>query len=133
MIASQELAQILADEGFREKPYQDHLGVWTIGHGLTWLSEKESAWIVESRLAGIQNDVERKWPWVKHSHPEVQRVLINMVYQLGLTGVSRFNMTLKHLEAQNYKAASKEMLDSKWAAQTPNRAKRLSDRIRVLA
>jgi hypothetical protein len=31
------------------------------------------------------------------------------------------------LEVQDYQTASKEMLDSKWANQVPNRARRLSE------
>ena len=50
-----------------------------------------------------------------------------MCYQLGVTGVSKFKKTLAYLENFEYRMASKEMLDSRWARQTPNRAKRLSD------
>ena len=49
-----------------------------------------------------------------------------MCYQLGLAGFSKFKKTISYIEKKNYKEASKEMLDSKWAKQTPNRAKKLS-------
>ena len=50
-----------------------------------------------------------------------------MCYQLGLGGFSKFKKTISYLEKENYLEASKEMLDSKWAKQTPNRAKKLSE------
>ena len=34
---------------------------------------------------------------------------------------------LAALDVQDYKTASTEMLDSKWATQVPNRARRLSE------
>ena len=37
------------------------------------------------------------------------------------------HMPVAYLENFEYRMASKEMLDSRWARQTPNRAKRLSD------
>ena len=56
----------------------------------------------------------------------VKEVVVEMCYQLGLAGFSKFKMTISYLEKENYIEASKEMLDSKWAKQTPNRAKKLS-------
>ena len=59
-----------------------------------------------------------------------------MVFQLGKTGVSKFrNMwsALKDETPPNYKKAAAEMLDSRWAKQTPNRAKRMSDTMASLA
>ena len=45
-----------------------------------------------------------------------------MIFQLGKTGVSKFRNMWKALSELNYVGASFEMLDSKWAKQTPNRA-----------
>ena len=53
-----------------------------------------------------------------------------MVYQMGATGVSKFKSTLSHINNGNYEMASKEMLNSNWAKQTPDRAVRLADLVR---
>ena len=53
--------------------------------------------------------------------------MIECCYQLGVSGFSKFKKTLAYLEAHEFKKAGVEMLDSKWAKQTPNRAKKLSD------
>jgi lysozyme len=58
---------------------------------------------------------------------EVLGVITDMVYQMGETGVSKFKKTLEHLDKGEYEKASKEMLNSKWATQTNERAVDLSN------
>jgi len=58
---------------------------------------------------------------------EVLGVITDMVFQMGETGVSKFEKTLEHLNNGEYKLASREMLDSKWATQTEGRAIDLSE------
>ena len=41
--------------------------------------------------------------------------------------MGKFKNMIKALQNRDYKQASIEMLDSRWAKQTPNRAKELSD------
>ena len=41
---------------------------------------------------------------------------------MGTTGVSNFKNTLTAIQSGDYKLAAVEMLDSKWAKQTPDRA-----------
>ena len=45
------LERVLTHEGFEARPYQDHLGNWTFGHGLTFITKDESQYIVDKRLA----------------------------------------------------------------------------------
>ena len=53
-------------------------------------------------------------------------IVVEMIYQIGIGGVSKFKKTLEYINAGDYVKASEEMLDSKWARQTPSRAKSLS-------
>ena len=53
-------------------------------------------------------------------------VLTEMIYQMGYTGVSKFKDTLNYMKNGHWVLASKEMLNSKWAIQTPKRADELS-------
>ena len=53
-------------------------------------------------------------------------VITEMMYQMGVDGVSKFKNTLKYMKNGEWNLASVEMLDSKWAIQTPNRATKLS-------
>ena len=58
-----------------------------------------------------------------------KEVIINMVYQIGEGGVSKFKNMWKALDREDYGEASFQMLDSLWAKQTPNRANKLSKKM----
>ena len=60
----------------------------------------------------------------------IREVVMEMCYQMGVTGFSKFKKTIGFFEAKDFKGASVEMLDSKWAVQTPGRAKQLSEKVR---
>mgnify|MGYP001449884353 CR=1 FL=1 len=53
-------------------------------------------------------------------------IIVEMVFQLGMGGVSKFKKMWAALQNQDYEEASVQMLDSKWAKQTPNRAQDLA-------
>ena len=53
-----------------------------------------------------------------------------MCYQMGVNGFSKFKKTINYLSKEKFSRASLEMLDSKWAVQTPGRAKQLSERVK---
>ena len=57
-------------------------------------------------------------------------VVTEMAFQMGATGVSKFKKTLGYINSGDYHMASKEMLNSNWAKQTPDRAVYLSNLIR---
>lgn len=54
-----------------------------------------------------------------------QEVLTQMVFQMGVTGVKGFRNALRCIREGNFQQAGTHMLASKWARQTPVRAKRL--------
>ena len=64
---------------------------------------------------------------------EVQHILVNMCFQLGQRGLSNFKQMGKAIEGSDWEKASVEMMDSRWAKQTPQRAERLKNRMLALA
>jgi lysozyme len=60
-----------------------------------------------------------------------QEIIVEMVFQLGKNGVSKFRNMWKALAEKNYIGASYEMLDSRWAKQTPNRAKNMANQMKA--
>ena len=56
--------------------------------------------------------------------------IIQMVYQLGKPRTSKFKKMWEALKKQDYSEASFQMMDSRWAKQTPSRAKSLSQIMR---
>ena len=88
-----------------------------------WLKEdvaKADKWSKEIIADKIGKDVPE----------EVESILFNMAFNLGKTGLSKFSKTLEFIKQGEYAKASEEMLDSKWADQVGDRAKRLSERMR---
>lgn len=130
--------QLKIDEGFKDHAYQDHLGYWTIGYGR----------LIDKRRGGrirphegqylLQNDIDEKLSelrnrisWFDNLDDPRKGVLLNMCFQLGVAGLLNFKNTLAKVEAGDYEGAATNMLKSKWAKQTPNRAHRLAEQMRT--
>jgi lysozyme len=60
------------------------------------------------------------------TNPQAFGLVAEMVYQIGATGTSKFTNTLQAIKDKDYAQAAIEMLDSKWAKQTPKRAARMA-------
>ena len=122
-------------EGFSPVVYQCTAGYDTIGYGqrvkyLKVTQEQSEEWLKEE-LQNLKYILADKYNWFLPAPKEVQDIVMNMNYQLGVTAFSKFKKTIKYIKVKDYKSASTEMLDSKWARDdTPRRAKELSDRMK---
>lgn len=56
-----------------------------------------------------------------------QGVLTEMVYQMGIGAVKQFTGMISAIQRADFSTAAREMLASKWASQTPSRARQLAD------
>ena len=63
---------------------------------------------------------------------EAQLCLANMCYQLGRPSLSKFVKSVGYANEHMWSELSEEILDSRWARQTPNRAKRISERLSLI-
>ena len=126
-----ELNDIVKDikkhEGFEPKVYQCTEGYDTIGYGF---AIKDL--ILMKKLHKLLQRIIVAFPWFKDIDETAKTVVVNMCYQLGLSGFSKFKKTIYLLETEQYEDASIEMLDSLWAKQTYNRAKELSETLRSI-
>lgn len=129
--------QIARHEGLRLTPYRCTAGKLTIGYGRNLddrgIREEEARVMLANDIAEVRATLRSHLPWVATAHNTVQDVLVNMGINLGAAGLLKFKRALAYLEAEQYKAAADEMMDSLWATQVPNRAKELADMIRGLA
>lgn len=64
------------------------------------------------------------YKWYRNLNAPRRAVCIDMAYNLGVSGLLNFKKTIAFLEAMDFDAASKEMLDSCWASQVGSRALR---------
>ena len=128
------IKKIKQHEGFSSTVYQCTEGYDTIGYGFAvkdlYLSKEICNKLLEQKISELKLRINQKFKWFKGSPEQVKEVVINMCYQLGINGFSKFRKTIYYLETEQYEEASEEMLDSLWASQTPNRAKELSDDIK---
>ena len=122
-------------EGFSSTPYYCTADKLTIGYGkrvkyLKVTEEQATEWL-EEEIQNLKYLLANRYDWFLPAPKEVQNIVINMNYQLGVSAFSKFKKTIYLLANKDYKGASTEMLDSKWArTDTPRRAKELSDRLR---
>lgn len=63
---------------------------------------------------------------------EAQHILVNMCFQLGQGGLSKFKNMNHAVSQESWGIMAMDMMDSRWAQQTPERAARLRDRVIAL-
>ena len=126
-------AQLEREEGRVKHVYQDHLGYWTIGVGRLVdkrkggkLRDSEIDFMLANDISEFQAAVLKKLPWAANLSPARLGVLIAMSFQMGVEGLLEFKNTLKTIQAGDYKTSAEMLLQSKWAGQTPARAKRMA-------
>lgn len=131
------LGCIKADEGWVPHAYHDTEGFLTIGYGFLIDSarggelprEVADAWLLHI-VERDQRALARQLRWYPDAPEGIRVALANMCYQLGIKGLLGFRRMLAAIDAGDYGLAYHEALDSKWAAQTPARAKRIAEMIR---
>lgn len=133
------------EEGLRLKVYDDATGKPvvpgytmkghpTIGIGraldVQGLTEEECELLLMNNVATYMKEVPSAVPnWARLSTTR-KAVLICMAFQMGVPGLKTFKNTLADIGRGDYAAAATRMLQSKWAQQTPARAKRMAELMR---
>ena len=135
--------RIKTHEGFRNYVYKDSLGKRTIGYGHLCLDdenwENDEQYDIEILDDCFESDFnDALWgaedligsiPLL----PKAKEVIVEMVFQLGKGGVSKFKKMWEALAKEDYDEAANQMLDSRWHKQTKSRAESLATIIRSLA
>ena len=134
------------DEGVKYEIYNDHLGYPTFGIGhLVLNSDLEYGWEVgtsidtvrvhetfESDIETVLSDCTRLYKNFEDLPEEAQRVIANMMFNMGYTRLSKFRGMKRGVDARDWNAAADEMVDSRWYNQVTNRANRLVERMRSI-
>jgi lysozyme len=129
------IEDIKMEEGYRSSVYLDTLEKPTIGYGFLIdsleLQEDICQLILMRKLEKLIKNIKFNFKWFDDMPENVQDVVINICYQLGVSGFSKFKKTIQFMKNKQWDKASVEMLDSKWAReQTPQRALRLSETVK---
>ena len=135
--------RIQQHEGFREEPYtleytdadgnliKENFQTVGVGHkiqkgeevpttieGLFELFDKDFDVALKNAKSIIDED---------SISPDAFGILVDMNFQMGKQGTLGFKRMLDAMKDRNYKLAAEELLDSKFAKQTPNRAMELAE------
>ena len=139
--------EIAADEGEVHEIYLDHLGLATFGIGhLVRDDDPESGLPVgtpvdndrvveafESDIETVLSDCNKLYSDFDDLPEEAQRVIANMMFNMGRPRLSKFKGMKSGVDARDWNRAADEMVDSRWYRQVTNRADRLVTRVRALA
>ena len=135
------------DEGCKYEIYTDHLGYPTFGIGHlvvehdaeygkeigTYVSENRVIKVFEQDIETVLSDCNRLYEDFEDLPEEAQRVIANMMFNMGYTRLSKFIGMKSGVDARDWNEAADEMVDSSWYYQVINRANRLVERMRNLA
>lgn len=127
-------SQLERHEGLRRKPYRDTVGKLTVGYGRNLedvgISRDEADFMLDNDIEAV----ERQLATVDEYQSLVnvrQTVISNMAFNLGFHGLMQFERMWAAIARNDYEAAAREMLDSKWANQVGARAVELSEIMRT--
>jgi len=134
------------DEGVKYEIYNDHLGYPTFGIGHlildsdpeygsdtgTEVSEDRVKEAFASDVVGVVSDCETLYPDFEELPEEAQRIIANMMFNMGRPRLSKFKGMKRGVDAQDWNMAADEMVDSSWYKQVTNRADRLVERMRSI-
>ena len=140
------IENIKAHEGYRREIYKDSVGKATVGYGFLVaalspdelklnggktepMSREVAEKILNLKVSKLKKRLFQCLPWLESKPQNVQDVLTEMAYQLGLAGLMGFRHTLSCIEAGDYAQAAKNLKASLLYRQTP---KRVEDYIRGL-
>jgi len=137
--------QLKIDEGVVYEIYLDHLGYPTFGvghlilesdpeHGHPVGTKVPNYRVVEAFSADLCTAIDEcvvlygdtEW---ENFPEEVKQILVNMMFNMGRTRLSKFRKMNAWLMERNWKAAAHEGRDSLWYKQVTNRAERLMSRL----
>jgi len=123
------------DEGVRLKPYKCTAGKLTIGIGRNLddvgISMAEAEQLLANDIAVAKGSLDLNIPWWRKAPVPIQDCLINMVFNMGWPRLSQFKSMLSALQNGKYAEAADHALDSAWAKQVGDRAKRITDIMRA--
>ena len=131
------LESVKKHEGFKDHVYLDSLSKRTVGYGHLcvedhWEDGKkyDKEYLEDILEKDLQSAIDQAQVMCQGMEisDDAKSIICDMIFQLGGNGVSKFKNMWKALKENppNYEEASVQMLDSRWAKQTPNRAKEMA-------
>lgn len=135
---------ITVEEGFKQHEYHCSEGWVTIGFGRklsnvkyaplgnTKVTKEQEIVFVRNRIQEIESRLSSAHPsaWSKCNDAR-KAILVSMAYQIGIDGLLAFRKMWENLNRGDFELAAREMQNSKWFVQTPNRARRHIEQMKI--
>ena len=150
------LDKLIQHEGMVLTVYKDTLGIDTIGigrnlkdrgiskeeldymdypnmdaiyeHGIT---EADARYLAMNDIKIVENELCAVHKCVEDLDGVRQLILMDMAFNMGVPRLCKFKKMWNAIHEQKFEAASLEMMDSKWARQVGQRAKKLSEAMKL--
>lgn len=114
-------------EGYSQLVYECTAGYATIGYGRNLeqrgITKEESEYLLANDLQQCIKELRGIINKFDELPSKAQLVLVDMCYNLGLSKLLNFENMLDAIDARNWEEASKQLLDSRYAAQVKRRAR----------
>lgn len=124
--------QLERDEGKRRVMYLDQLKNPTVGVGhlmTTPLSDLAIRTILHDDVQTARHGIHVALPWIVNLSDAREGALVNLAFNIGIAGLLGFPKMLAAAKDGNWSIAARELLDSKYATQVPERAHRLAEQL----
>ena len=136
--------EIQNDEGRVNSIYLDHLNLPTVGighlikesdpeHGLpvgTVVDDERVNELFDQDIKVTLSECEQLYGNFNDLPEEVQKILANMMFNLGRPRLSKFKKLCKAVADRDWQECAVQMEDSRWHKQVTNRANRLISRMK---
>ena len=136
--------EIQNDEGRVNSVYLDHLNLPTVGighlikesdpeHGLpvgTVVDDERVNELFDQDIKVTLSECEQLYENFNDLPEEVQKILANMMFNLGRPRLSKFRKLCKAVADRDWQECAVQMEDSRWHKQVTNRANRLISRMK---
>lgn len=125
------MTDLRRDEGVRDKPYKDSRGFLTIGVGHNLDAEGLCQEAIDAQLIYDINkklrELDQKIPWWRDHPEDVQRVIVNLAFNLGVPGLLKWPLFLLQIKTKLYKKAASNIRANRiYVSQVGQRAERLA-------
>lgn len=116
------------EEGCELMPYKDTLNKLTIGVGRCLdergITMEEAEFLLKTDISIVMTELNDSFPWWNNLSEKRQLIMCDLVFNLGMPKLKKFVKFLAAMEKEQWLNAHDELLDSNYADQVPNRAKR---------
>ena len=95
------------------------------------LSQMEIDYLLANDIKRVEAELSQAFNWYDDLNDPRKDAMMDMCFNMGLPRLSKFKKSLAAMARGDYKTASAEFLDSRWATQVGMRSVTISEMIRT--